>query len=136
MKRIQSRIDAARIAGVLGAYGVKVRGGGGITDPNSLACDVERSVSTAKYAGLQDKTMRGKARVLAENVIATGGRPPYGYARVPIPGRKAGHHVRRGPVEGPRLQQLMAWYMDGGGLHAARLAKARGWPSPRGSKTW
>ena len=135
-KRIQSRIDAARIAGVLAAYGVMIRDGNGTKDPNSLAYDVERSVSTEEYRGIRDKTMRGKARVLGENVIATGGRPPYGYARVPIPGRKKGTTYAEHPVEGLRFRRVMSWYIDGGASHASRKAMAEGWESPRGSKTW
>lgn len=136
-KRIKSRIDAARIAAVLGAHGIKVRDESGTNDPNSIAYDVKTSVSTEEYRGIRDKTMRGKAIKLERNVIATGGRPPYGYARVPIDGnRRNGTTYAEHPEEGPRFRQLMAWYVAGGASHAARKAMQAGWESPRGSQTW
>jgi DNA invertase Pin-like site-specific DNA recombinase len=136
-KRIRSRIDAACIVGVLGAYGIKVRDESGTNDPNTIAYDVKESVSTEEFRGIRDKTMRGKARVLGKNVIATGGRPPYGYARVPVNGdRKNGTTYGPHPVDAGRFKQLMDWYVAGGVCNAARKATAAKWLSPRGAKTW
>lgn len=135
-KRIKSRIDSARISGVLGAYEIKVRDESGTNDPNTIAYDVKNSVSVQEYRDIRKRTIDGKARVLSENVIATGGRPPYGYERVAIKGRKAGTTFAVHLEDGPRFKKIMSWYVAGGASHAARHAMQAGWLSPRGSKTW
>ena len=136
-KQIRSRMDAARIAAVLGTEGVLVRDETGTNDPNTIAFDVKHAVATEEYRGIRSRTMAGKARVLANNSIATGGRPPYGYVRVPIDGdRRKGTTYDVHPVEGKRFSRVMEWYVQGGASHASRKAMEEKWPSPRGSKVW
>jgi len=133
-KRIQSRVDAARIAGVLGAFGVMVVDARGTHDPNSIAWDIQEIMNTDETRGRVQTLIRGKARVLRDNVIATGGRPPYGYERVAIPGRKKGTTYAEHPEDGPRFKTIMEWYVEGGASFAARKANDAGWPPPRAGK--
>jgi DNA invertase Pin-like site-specific DNA recombinase len=141
-KQIRSRVDAARIAATLGAYGVTIRDESGEVDPSSITYDIKAAMASQEHRDIRTRLVGGKQRKLKAGIDVMGGRPVYGYIRTreapkgkgAIEGRVIGLALHE--VEAERLRAVVAWYIQGGQTFAAKKAVAAGWPSPRGSATW
>lgn len=135
-KRIQSRIDEARIYAVLDTAGTKILDQGGENDPGGLLTGLKRSVAEEQYQDIRRKTLDGKHERIRKGAYSQGGSIPWGYQRVLRNGvnRKDGLTLAPDEVNAPRLRQLMEWYVEGGSAHAARKAQAEGWLTPSAAR--
>jgi DNA invertase Pin-like site-specific DNA recombinase len=123
---VQSQMDAARIKGVFIKAGVKVIDIDGENDPASFAFEMKMVLMAENYRLIQENTMGGKRRWLAEGYFVRGGRPAYGYA----PDRDGSHYkLAAHKVHAERVQQVLDWFCEAGYVGAAEKADAKGWPT-------
>jgi DNA invertase Pin-like site-specific DNA recombinase len=131
-KQIQSAQDWGRIKAVLRAAHVIVIDEDGPNDPNTVMWDLKTALNGEEYRLIRSRMAGGQRRRLGEGTHAYAGKMKYGYRRVPRNGldRKKGYDAEENTDESKPLRRILAWYADGGYVHAAQKANDAGISTP------